>query len=277
MRIDAHQHFWSLERTDYGWLTPATGSIYRDFLPDDLKPLLVAGGIDATILVQAAPTVAETEYLLALAEQTDFVIGVVGWVDFEARDAAEQIGTLAARQDLVGLRPMIQDIADDAWMLRPQLAPAFDAISKYELTFDALTFPRHLRNLLVLLDRYPAMQVVIDHGSKPRIREGAFHDWAADMAELARSTSAFCKLSGLVTEAAPGWTVEDLKPYVAHLLDVFTPSRLIWGSDWPVVNLAGGYDAWLEATDELLRDLSPTEKATVMGNNAVRAYRLPLP
>lgn len=277
MRIDAHQHFWSLERTDYGWLTPATGSIYRDFLPDDLKPLLVAGGIDATILVQAAPTVAETEYLLALAEETDFVIGVVGWVDFEAADAAAVIAALAARKRLVGLRPMIQDIADDSWMLRPQLASAFDAISKYELTFDALTLPRHLRNLLVLLDRYPAMQVAIDHGSKPQIRDGAFRAWAADMAELARSTSAFCKLSGLVTEAAPGWTVDDLKPYVSHLLDVFTPSRLIWGSDWPVVNLAGGYDAWLEATDELLRDLSPTEKATVMGNNAVRAYRLPLP
>ncbi|WP_171180622.1 amidohydrolase [Ruegeria sp. HKCCD8929] len=274
MRIDAHQHFWTLARGDYGWLTADLEVLYRDFGPEDLTPMLKAAGIEGTVLVQAAPTVAETEFMLGLADRNSFIKGVVGWVDFESPDAPDEIARLAQHPALVGLRPMIQDIADPDWMLRGDLAPAFAALTGQDLTFDALVLPHHLSNLRRLLERYPQMRVVIDHGAKPRIADGDFRDWATDMAAMARDTSAFCKLSGLVTEAAVGWTVDDLKPYVVHLLDTFGPERLIWGSDWPVCTLASSYERWLEATDILLADLDSAAKSAILGGNATRAYRL---
>lgn len=274
MKIDAHQHFWALARGDYGWLTPDLSQIYRDFGPDDLAPLLQAQGIDGTILVQAAPTVAETEYLLSLADKTPFIKGVVGWVNFDTPDASAQIAKLTAHPALVGLRPMIQDIADPNWMLGAALTPAFEAIQSNDLTFDALTLPRNLWPLRQLLAQHPDMRVVIDHGSKPLIREGVLDGWADDMASIARDTNAFCKLSGLVTEAAPDWTVRDLYPYVDHLLNTFGPSRLIWGSDWPVCTLACSYERWIDATDELLSALSSNDREAILGGNAAKAYHI---
>jgi len=274
MKIDAHQHFWQISRGDYGWLTPEVGEIYRDFLPADLAPILKDAGIDGTILVQAAPTAAETQFMLELANQTPFIKGVVGWVDFEAPDAADQIAKLSEHSKLVGLRPMIQDIADDAWMLRPALALAFDAMIAHDLTFDALTLPRHLGHLETLLARHPNLRVVIDHGSKPEIREGKLEGWAKDMATLAQHTTAYCKLSGLVTEAATDWQTETLKPYVDHLIDSFGPDRLIWGSDWPVCLLASDYPRWTSTTDHLLAHLSQADQDAIRGGNAQRAYKL---
>ncbi len=274
MRIDAHQHFWAVARGDYGWLTPDLDVIYRDFTPDDLAPMLKDAGIEGTVLVQAAPTVAETEYMLSLADETPFIKGVVGWIVFGAPDAATQIAALDAHPALVGLRPMIQDIADPLWMLGDALTPAFAELTTRGLTFDALTLPQHLGPLRKLLARHPDMKVVIDHGSKPLIRDAILEGWAADTAALASDTNAWCKLSGLVTEAAPDWTVDDLRPYVDHLLNTFGPSRLIWGSDWPVCTLASSYERWLETTDLLLSQLSSSERDAVMGGNAARAYNL---
>ncbi len=274
MRTDAHQHFWALSRGDYGWLTPDLATIYRDFGPTDLAPLLDAAGIEGTVLVQAAPTLAETEYMLSLADQTPFIKGVVGWVDFDADDAPSRMGALAANPVLVGLRPMIQDIADPEWMIKDSLTPAFEALQQNDLTFDALTLPQHLAPLSQLLDRHPDLRTVIDHGSKPLIRDGVIDGWAQDMSALARNTKAYCKLSGLVTEAAESWSIEDLRPYVQLLLDTFGPSRLIWGSDWPVCTLASSYERWLETTDTLLGALSETERNAVLGDNAARAYKL---
>ncbi|WP_170328982.1 amidohydrolase family protein [Ruegeria arenilitoris] len=274
MRIDAHQHFWALARGDYGWLTPELAVIYRDFTPEDLIPLLEKAGIEGTILVQAAPTVAETEYMLSLADQTPFIKGVVGWVDFEAADAPAQIEALSAHPALVGLRPMIQDIPDPNWMLGDALTPAFEEVQRKGLTFDALTLPQHLGPLRQRLAHHPQMRVVIDHGSKPLIKDGVISGWAEDMAALARDTNAWCKLSGLVTEAAPDWTVDDLRPFVDHLLNTFGPSRLIWGSDWPVCTLASSYQHWLDTTDELLIALTEPERKAVLGGNATQAYNL---
>ncbi|WP_170431729.1 amidohydrolase family protein [Ruegeria arenilitoris] len=274
MRIDAHQHFWALARGDYGWLTPELAVIYRDFTPDDLAPLLETAGIDGTVLVQAAPTIAETKYMLSLADQTRFIKGVVGWVDFEAADAPAQISALSVHPALVGLRPMIQDIPDPNWMIGDDLTQAFEVVQRHDLTFDALTLPQHLGPLQQLLARHPQMRVVIDHGSKPLIRDGVFSGWAEDMAALARDTDAWCKLSGLVTEAAPDWTVDDLRPYVDHLLNTFGPYRLIWGSDWPVCTLASRYQRWLETTDTLLSALTEIERNAVLGGNAAQAYNL---
>jgi L-fuconolactonase len=273
-RIDAHQHFWRPARGDYGWLTPDLAPLYRDFLPADLAPLLERAAISGTVLVQAAPTEAETMFMFGLAEAHPFIEGVVGWTDFEAPDAAERIAALAAHPKLVGLRPMIQDLPDDDWMLRPELTPAFDALVVHDLVFDALVFPRHLRNLATLLARHPNLRTVVDHGAKPAIASGEIADWASGIATIARETAAFCKLSGLVTEAGEGWSVERLRPYVDHLLAEFGPTRLIWGSDWPVCTLAAEYEDWLHATDTLLQSCTAAEREAILGGNAIRVYRL---
>jgi len=273
-RIDAHQHFWKIERGDYGWLTPELEPIYRDFRPRDYTPFLEAHAVAGTVLVQAAPTIAETEFLLSLADENPFIKGVVGWVNFTAADAPDRIAALADHPRLVGLRPEIQDFPDGSWILRPEMMPAFEATARHGLTLDALTLPRHLKHLLILLERYPDLRVVIDHGSKPEIRLGQFDGWAQDMRALARQTSAYCKLSGLVTEASENWTVEDLKPYVDHLLAEFGPQRLVWGSDWPVCTLAASYGKWISTVEELLAGLSEAEASRVWHENAVEVYRL---
>ena len=273
-KIDAHQHFWKLDRGDYDWLTPDLEPLYRDFTPTDLAPLLKSHEIVGTVLVQAAPTLAETHYMLSLADDNPFIKGVVGWVDFEASDAPDQIQQLSTHSRLVGLRPMIQDIADDAWMLRPDLEPALQSLIDSNLAFDALTLPRHLKNLLRLLEKYPNMSVIVDHGSKPDIASGSLAGWADDIAALAKSTSAYCKLSGLVTEAAKSWSIDDLQPYADHLLETFGPSRLIWGSDWPVCKLAANYSDWVQASEHLLSGLSDADQHGIWYQNAITAYGL---
>ncbi len=167
---------------------------------------------------------------------------------------------------------MIQDIEDPDWMLRPNLVPAYQALIGHDLVFDALTLPQHLPNLLTLAERHSEMRIVVDHGSKPHIADGRMNGWAEDMAAVARETSAFCKLSGLVTEAGSDWTTETLRPYVAHLLDTFGPHPLIWGSDWPVSTLACSYEDWIGITAALLRDLDEAERQAVLGGNAERVY-----
>ncbi len=220
-RVDAHQHFWRLARGDYGWLTPAKGPIYRDFGPADLTPLLARAGIDATVLVQAAPTVDETRFLLELARTTPVVAGVVGWAPLDAPDAPDVVAALARTPALKGLRPMLHDIPDIDWVLRPEVARGLRAIAAADLTFDALVRTPHLPNLRRLLERHPDLRVVIDHGAKPEIVQGAREPWATHMAGLARETRAWVKLSGLVTEDGAEWSVERLRPYVDHLLECF--------------------------------------------------------
>lgn len=271
-RIDSHQHVWELARGDYGWLTPALAAIHRDVLPEELEPLLARHAIDGTILVQAAPTVAETEFLLAIAARTPFVAGVVGWSDFAAADAPHAIARLAADPLLVGLRPMVQDIADPGWLAGPALAPAFEAMIAAGLVFDALLKPQHIPAMLEVLDRHPTLPVVIDHAAKPDLVAGDLAAWRAGITALAAHPGTVCKLSGLVTEAGPGWSVATLQPVVAHLLATFGPGRLLWGSDWPVVTLQAGYDEWLAATDALLGALDEADRAAIMGGNAQRIY-----
>jgi L-fuconolactonase len=272
MRIDAHHHLWTLARGDYGWLTSELAPIYRDFGLPDLAPHLAAAAIEGTILVQAAPTEAETLFLLDIADSAELVRGVVGWMDFDASDGAARIDALAAHNLLVGLRPMVQDIADDDWLLRPGLTPLLAAMTRNALVFDALVLPRHLPNLLRLIDRHPDLTFVLDHCGKPRLATGEIAIWRRDIALLAKHPNIVCKLSGLVTEAAPDWQIADLRQAVDHVVACFGLQRLLWGSDWPVVNLAGGYAKWFAATETLLVDLSPGEKAAIFGGNAARIY-----
>lgn len=271
-RIDSHQHFWTLARGDYGWLDESLAPLYRDFGPADLKPLLEAADIDATVVVQAAPTVAETRFLLDVAARTEFVAGVVGWIDMERDAAVEQLAELATDPHFRGIRPMIQDIPDPEWLLRPDLTEPLRELARRDLCLDALVHPLHLENLLALLRRHPDLRVVIDHGAKPDIAAGAFEPWATHMAALARETAACCKLSGLVTEASRDWTLEDLKPFAAHLIECFGPARLMWGSDWPVVELAGGHGAWWQASEALVAELAPAQRAEILGGTAASFY-----
>jgi L-fuconolactonase len=273
IRIDAHQHFWTVARGDYGWLS-AYPEIARDFLPDDLLPLLAEGRIDRTILVQAAPVVSETEFLLEIAERTPFVAGVVGWVALDAPDAPSRIARLAAHSRLVGLRPMLQDLPDDEWLLRPELVPALDAMKRASLCFDALVQPRHLPALTEFVERNEELPVVIDHGAKPDIARNGIDPWARHMRHIGRNSRAVCKFSGLLTEAGPDWSRQVLEPYVDVLLEFFGPQRLMWGSDWPVLNLAGDYSGWLDLAETLTKQLTSSERDAIFGGTAASFYGL---
>jgi L-fuconolactonase len=232
MRIDAHHHFWRLDRGDYGWLTAeALPAIYRDFVPPDLEPHLKACGIDRTVLVQATQTIAETGFLLDIAKATPFVGGVVGWVDFAAKDAPDQIARLAQDKNLKGLRPMLQDLPEDDWILRSELEPALKALQPNGLRFDVLIFPRHLPHVAKFFARYPDLPMTIDHGAKPYIAKAEIAPWKREMTAIARDfPNVCCKLSGLATEAAPGWTIETLRPYAAALIEIWGPQRLMWAA-----------------------------------------------
>ena len=271
MRIDAHQHFWRIDRGDYGWLKDHP-RIARDFLPADLEPLLNAAKIDKTVLVQAAPSEGETQFLLELAAATPFVGAVVGWVDFEASDAPARIARLCANEKLMGLRPMLQDIQDEEWILRPGHARVIDAMMRGRLRLDALIQPRHLPALAEFIDLYPDLAVVIDHGAKPDIARDGLGVWTPYIRHIAKETNAYCKLSGLAGEAGSGWTAATLKPYFDVLLDAFGPQRLMRGSDWPVVNEAGDYAAWLGACVTLTAQLSPADREAIFGGTAASFY-----
>ena len=275
-RIDAHQHFWNPDRGDYGWLTPDLTLLYRTFGPADLAPLRAAERIDKTVLVQAAPSVDETRYLLDLARNDASIAGVVGWVPLLDDDAPALIAELAREPKFKGVRPMLQDLSDDNWIANPALAPAIEAVIAHDLAFDALIFARHVDALETFIQRFPRLRIVVDHGAKPAIRDGAagWQPWADGIERLARFPQVHCKLSGLATEAAPGWNEATLRPYVDHLLARFGPSRLMWGSDWPVLNLNGDYATWHAVANALLASLSQTQCDAVFGGNAAAFYRL---
>ncbi len=269
--IDAHFHIWQLARSDYGWLTPASGSIHRDIGLDDWRCVSRPAGITRGVLVQAAPTEAETRFLLQQAHGAADVAGVVGWADMLAGDAPQRIAALAQDPNLKGLRPMLQDIADPDWILQPALTPAFGVMLDCNLTFDALVKPVHLPRIAALAQRYPTLRIVIDHGAKPAIATGQWHDWADALARLAQQPQVVCKLSGLWNEAAARAPLTTLEPYARHLLACFGPSRVLWGSDWPVLELAGNYGNWHEAA---LTWTDPASHGDVFGGNAERVYRL---
>ncbi len=274
MRIDAHQHFWRRDRGDYDWLTPALAPLWRDFLPDDLAPLLARHAIGGSVLVQAAQSDAETEFLLELARRHDFIRGVVGWTDLTSPSAPARIAALAADPLLVGLRPMLQDLPDDDAILHPAAQPALAAMAQHGLVLDALIRPRHLPRLLALRSRHPDLRIVIDHAAKPDIAGSDLAFWARDLAAVAADGVTHCKLSGLITEAGPSWQVADLQPVAQTVLAAFGPDRVMWGSDWPVLNLAGDYASWDTATSTLLAALNPADRAAVLGETARRFYRL---
>lgn len=267
--VDAHQHLLQVGRHDYFWLE-SDSAIARDYSLDDLRAQL--GGVTATVLVQAAPSMRETEDLLeAAAASGGLVRGVVGWVDLASAEASETIAALARRPLLKGVRPMLGFMRETRWILRPEVQPALATLAHEGLTLDMPARLRHLTLLAELAQRHPSLPIVIDHAAKPAIALGEFASWARDIAQVARETGVFCKLSGLATEATPTWDDEQLRPYVDHLLASFGPERLMWGSDWPVVELAGGYARW---RDTCLRLLPASVHTSVMGATARAFYGL---
>lgn len=279
MRIDAHQHYWQPARGDYGWMPKHDPILSRPYGPSDLAPFLAAAGVDRTVIVQAAPTVEETAYMLGLADASPSVAGVVGWVDFEDRSHLKHLERLKNHPKFVGVRPMIQDIPDDDWMLRDDVQWAYAALADLDLTFDALGFSRHLANFLAIFKRYPKLRTVVDHCMKPQIRDhaGARNEmafWSEGMKRIAGETGALCKLSGITTEANPDWGVDDLRPYADVVLDAFGPDRVMWGSDWPVSRLRGEYADWHDAAQALCARFSASERDAIFGRTAARFYRL---
>lgn len=267
MLIDAHCHVWRIGRNDHEWPGADLPAIHRDFGLDDLR---AAGGPEGVVLVQSQPSERDTAWLLELATADPLVLGVVGWTDLAAPGAPAKIAALARDPKLKGLRPMLQDLASD-WILDPALAPAIAAMVEAGLAFDALVRPRHLPSLLAFVRRWPELRVVIDHGGKPAIGEGRLDPWRDDIAALAAEPGVHCKLSGLLTEAGDTPAATTVAPYAAHLLETFGPERLMWGSDWPVLNLAGDYASWRRMCEAWV---PPAGRAALFGETARRFYRL---
>ena len=271
--IDAHHHVWALARGDYAWITPSQPVLNRDYDLADYRAI-APEGVVTSVLVQAAPTVAETRFLLDAARAAgERVLAVVGWIDFEADDALDTLRDLARDTRLRSIRPMVQNIADPDWLLRPRVQAVLARLPLLDLAFDALVKPPQLPALVRMLERNPDLRVVIDHAAKPLIAAGVIEPWATLMRAAADHPHVHCKLSGLVTEARADWTVDTLRRYVDHVITCFGAGRLMWGSDWPVVELNGGMARWWSATEALLAPLTPSARAAILGGNARRFYR----
>jgi L-fuconolactonase len=275
MIVDSHHHFWRPARGDYHWM-PASGVLRRDYLPDDLRPVLRRAGVERSILIQAAETEAETAFLLDLAEGADFVAGAVGWLDFEDDGFAHKLDALMRRPKFVGLRPMLQDISDDAYILRPKVMANLRHVEALGLPFDILTFPRHLPHVLRALDQLPRLRGVVDHISQPPIAAGRLEGWAENITAVAAHENISCKVSGMVTEAdMANWKPTDLAPFVRHVFTAFGEDRLMFGSDWPVCLQAASYAEVLNALRSILDPLLDADgMAKVFGGNAIDFYKL---
>jgi L-fuconolactonase len=275
--IDAHQHFWNLERVDYQWLTPEYGPLHRTYEADELEPQLERAGIDGTVLVQSADSYEDTEYMLEVADERDWIAGVVGWVPLDRPAEAERaLERFRSHSRFCGVRHLIHEEADPDWLLQDTVAEGLRLLAERDLTFDVVAvLPRHLEHVPVIAERAPGLKLVIDHLGKPPIMERGWEPWATELAAAAEHPQVYAKLSGLNTAADPErWSAEDLKPYVDFALDRFGPERLMFGGDWPVATLAGDYQRVWEETNRALADLDAGEREAVLGGSAVSFYGL---
>ncbi|GGA11067.1 amidohydrolase [Paenibacillus marchantiophytorum] len=276
MRIDAHQHYWKIDRGDYGWLTPELPILYRDFLPDDLLPSLHQQDVSQTIVVQAAPTLEETDYLLSISEETDTIAGVVGWLDLNDPDVLTQYQRFSQHPKYVGFRVMIQEMPDANRILEPHFVEALRYFAGEDVPVDLLVKSEQLAPVVELLDQVPKLRAVIDHIAKPRIGEGSTEPWKSQMAAIAKHPNVYCKLSGMVTEANPtSWVKEDFTEYIRHVLEIFGTQRVLFGSDWPVCLLAADYDEVVEIlTHALPESWTQHDNDRLFGLNAKEFYKL---
>ncbi|TCN22746.1 amidohydrolase family protein [Mesobacillus foraminis] len=275
MRVDAHHHYWKIDRNDYGWITPEIPKLYRDFLEKDLKPHLKKNKIEKTIVVQAAPTIEETEFILSLSNESETIAGVVGWIDPENPSYKEHLRRFRENPKLVGIRVMIQDMTDENKILEPSYLNAFSYFAELDLPVDLLVRSNQLPAVLELLKKVP-IRGVIDHIAKPEIKQGNLEPWKTQMEQIARHPNIYCKLSGMVTEADHMiWEKEDFVAYVHHIVQVFGKNRIMFGSDWPVCLLAASYNEVFELLWEVLPGgITKEEEAKIFGENALEFYKL---
>ncbi|MEY3176246.1 MAG: hypothetical protein RLZZ436_4160 [Planctomycetota bacterium] len=279
MIIDAHHHFWCLDLPfDYGWLRcERHARICRDYLPEDLQPHLREAGVDRTVFVQTQHNPEETRWALRLAESHKFIAGVVGWVDLAASDCEQQLEEFLGNPLFSGVRHIVQDEPDEDFIVRPEVLRGLGVLARRGVPYDLLFYHQHLRHAATVARLFPELPLVIDHLSKPRIREGVMEPWRSQLRAAAAYPNVYCKLSGMVTEADwTGWTAEDLRPYVLTAVEVFGPERCMYGSDWPVCELAAGYERVCGVLRDLLCELSAAETARIFGGTAAEFYRLQL-
>lgn len=275
MRIDGHQHFWHYSAAKYPWIGPGLERLARDYVPEDLAPLLAAEGIDGSVAVQARQSLEESHWLLALAEAHPFVKGVVGWVDLQSDRVGDDLHALAGNPKFVGVRHVVQDEPDPRFVLGTAFGRGLRQLHQHGLTYDLLVYPNQLPAAIELVGLLPEQPFVVDHLAKPRIAAGEIESWERDIRAIARHDNVCCKVSGMVTEAVrKGWTRDDFTPYLDVVLDAFGPARLMMGSDWPVCLLAGEYADVAAIPREYFARLSGDEQALIHGGTAARFYGL---
>jgi L-fuconolactonase len=273
-RVDAHQHFWRYSEEEYGWINDAMATIRRDFLPSDLRPLLDEAGIDETVAVQARQSLEETEWLLELAAEHDWIAGVVGWAPLASADVQAVLEKLGESPKLKGVRHVLQAEPDE-YFERADFNAGLAKLVKLGLVYDILVVERQLPAAINLVDCHPDQVFVLDHVAKPRIADGELEPWRANMRELARRQNVACKISGMVTEAdLQHWSVDQLRPYVEVALETFGPARLLYGSDWPVCGVCASYQRWVTVVRDFIQELSSDEQSMIMGGNCESIYRL---
>lgn len=273
MRIDAHQHFWDLDKFPYPWMPPAPSPLRRKFLPEDLQPILERNHFNGSIVVQATTVAGETPWLLELASKHPMVLGVVAWVDLASPQLGRTLDELQRHPKFKGIRHPVHDEADDRWLLRADVIKGLKELEHRKIPYDLLLRPQHLPAAIELAGRAPSLPMVIDHISKPLIAKKQTAGWAEAMETLAKAPNLYVKMSGMITEADwKTWTADDLRPYVQHTWKLFGPDRCMFGSDWPVCLLAG---IWKEVLAGFTQALGPTPEAQrnkVMGETAARFY-----
>jgi len=275
MKIDTHQHLWKYSKEQYPWIGEGMEVLARDRLAADLEPLLEANGIDGTVAVQARQVVEETEALLAMAEEYDFIRGVVGWVDLRSPDLEAQLERFRDRKKLVGVRHVVQEEPDEKFVVREDFMRGIGKLGAYDLVYDILVFPHQLPASIELVRRFPDQAFILDHIAKPYIKDKKMSPWDSDIRKLASFENVSCKLSGMVTEADwHNWTVDDFRPYMEVVLEAFGAERLTIGSDWPVCTLAGQYGSVVSIAADFIAQLSDNEQKAIWEGNPERIYGL---
>lgn len=275
MRVDSHQHFWNYNAKEYPWITEKLKRIGRNFLPPDLEPHLLRVNLDGSVAVQARQSIEESRWLLNLADHYPSIKGVVGWVDLRSGRVEEHLAELSNHRGFVGVRHVVQDEADDQFMLQPNFARGIGKLKPFRLVYDLLIYPKQLPAAIQLVERFPEQTFVLDHIAKPPIKGGSKSPWDRQMRTLAKSSNVFCKVSGMVTEADwDKWKTEDFTPYLDLVFEAFGVDRLMYGSDWPVCLLAGSYQQVYDLAHGYVQKHAPQGEARIFGENAQRAYRL---